>query len=238
MPPPFPLQAVTFPAITKHTATVIFVHGLGDSGHGFRPIADMFRADSGISHIKWIFPHAPSRPVTANLGMNMPSWYDIKSFAFRAAEDEEGMMQTVESLSLIIRKEIESGIPPSRIIIGGFSQGSAMALLTGLTQDLNVRGVVALSGWVPLRHRFKGLSRAALSTPIFWGQGSNDPIVKLPLTNESLDVLKNAGFKVNSGVVEQTDISYNYYQGVGHRTVHEELHDLKEWIKMVIPQLY
>ncbi|THV08198.1 lysophospholipase I [Dendrothele bispora CBS 962.96] len=236
MPNSPPVQSLTIPAITKHTATVILVHGLGDSGHGLTPIADMFRTDPGISHIKWIFPHAPSRPVAANLGMIMPSWFDVKSFAFGAAEDEEGMMRAVDSLSQIVRKEIELGVPSTRIVIGGFSQGSTISLLAGLTQDLNVRGVVTLSGWVPLQHKFKGLSQAALSTSIFWGQGSNDPIIKLPQTNESLDVLRDAGFKINSGVVEPTDVSFNYYQGAGHRAVPEELHDLKEWLKMVLPQ--
>ncbi|KAF5332032.1 hypothetical protein D9758_014580 [Tetrapyrgos nigripes] len=231
-----PVPALTVSALTKHTATVIFVHGLGDSGHGWKPVADLFQADPAFGHIKWVFPHAPERAVTANMGMVMPSWFDIKSFAFRAAEDEEGMMETVKTLTQVVRKEMEYGIPPNRIVLGGFSQGAAMSLLTGLTQDLDLRGVVTLSGWVPLKHRFKGLSSAALDTSIFFGQGFNDPIVKMPLVRESLDTLRDAGFTINNDVVKSTDISYNVYNGAGHSTVPAELEDLKKWLKHVLPQ--
>lgn len=95
--------------------------------------------------------------VTANMGMQMPAWFDLMSFSFESAEDESGMLRTVSSVNQLISAEIDSGIDPGRIVIGGFSQGAAISLLTGLTSERKLAGVVALSGWVVLRNKMKAV---------------------------------------------------------------------------------
>ncbi|ESK86807.1 lysophospholipase i [Moniliophthora roreri MCA 2997] len=230
------LESITVPAIKKHTATVIFVHGLGDTGHGWKPVADMFQSDPSLAHIKWVLPHSPQRPVTANMGMIMPSWFDIESFGFKTSEDEHGMMESVRSLTQLIDAETKSGLSANRIVLGGFSQGAAMSLLTGLTSEKRLAGVVALSGWLPLEEKFKAsLSSHATSVPIFWGHGTSDPLVRLDLANESVDALKSFGFSVHSGVQDVTGLSFNTYHGVAHSTNIQELSDLKTWISKVLP---
>uniref|UniRef100_A0A0W0FQ38 Acyl-protein thioesterase 1 n=1 Tax=Moniliophthora roreri TaxID=221103 RepID=A0A0W0FQ38_MONRR len=214
------LESITVPAIKKHTATVIFVHGLGDTGHGWKPVADMFQSDPSLAHIKWVLPHSPQRPVTANMGMIMPSWFDIESFGFKTSEDEHGMMESVRSLTQLIDAETKSGLSANRIVLGGFSQGAAMSLLTGLTSEKRLAGVVALSGWLPLEEKFK----ASLSSH-----------ATLDLANESVDALKSFGFSVHSGVQDVTGLSFNTYHGVAHSTNIQELSDLKTWISKVLP---
>ncbi|KAG7097389.1 hypothetical protein E1B28_004739 [Marasmius oreades] len=233
------LEYITVPAVKKHTATVIFVHGLGDSGHGWKPVAEMFSADPSLSHVKWVLPHARPRPVTANMGMVMPSWFDIKSFTFRAAEDEEGMMESVRYLTTLIDAEVASGLQPERIVLGGFSQGAALSLLTGLTlKELKLGGVVVLSGWLPLREKFKAsMSSHATSLPVFWGHGTSDPLVRLELAKASVDALKSFGFTVTSGISEIKGLSYNTYSGVEHSADPKELQDLEGWISKVLPAL-
>jgi predicted esterase len=137
----------------------------------------MFSSDNELAHIKWVLPHAyvtwlpqlmlslltrlcaarPTKPVTANFGMEMPSWFDIYSFGFDSKEDEAGMLQTRSALNALISDEVDNGTPPERVILGGFSQGAAMSLLTGLTGERKLGGVVCLSGWLPLREKFKAV---------------------------------------------------------------------------------
>ncbi|KIK67623.1 hypothetical protein GYMLUDRAFT_36362 [Collybiopsis luxurians FD-317 M1] len=230
------LKFLTTPAAKKHTATVIFVHGLGDTGHGWKPVADMFRTESSLGHIKWVLPHSPLSPVTANMCMVMPSWFDIKSFGFKDEEDEKGMLTSRASLAQLIDAELDAGIPASRIILGGFSQGGAMSLLTGLTSDKQLAGIVCLSGWVPIRSTMqKMLAPHATSMPIFWGHGSADPLVKPKLAEESIEFLKSVGISVaKSG--GSAGLSHNVYPGVGHSTNMQELEDLKAWIAKVVPE--
>jgi lysophospholipase-1 len=119
--------------------------------------------------------YSPIRPVTANMGIEMPSWYvsactiplsgtdvfqrfDIYSFGFNTDEDEKGMLESVSDINALIAEEVNSGLDPSRIILGGFSQGGTMSLLTGLTSERKLGGLVVLSGWLPLRNKFKTVS--------------------------------------------------------------------------------
>ncbi|KAK7049743.1 hypothetical protein VNI00_005774 [Paramarasmius palmivorus] len=162
--------------------------------------------------------------------------FDIKSFGFKSEEDEEGMMESVRSLTQLIDAEIKSGLTPNRIVLGGFSQGAAMSLLAGLTSEKRLAGIVALSGWLPLKEKFKAsLSPHATSIPIFWGHGTADPLVRLDLAKESVDTLKSFGFDVHSGVQDTRGLSFNTYAGVAHSTNIQELSDLKTWIGKVLP---
>ncbi|KAJ7044826.1 Phospholipase/carboxylesterase/thioesterase [Mycena alexandri] len=229
-----PLKFITVPALSKHTATVIFVHGLGDTGAGWKPVADMFKSE--LPYVKWVLPNAPSMPVTANGGMVMPSWFDIYSFDFDGKEDQAGMLKTSHALNQLITAEVDNGIPANRIVLGGFSQGAAMSLLTGLTAERKLAGLAVLSGWLPLHKIFKSMaSEHAASTPIFWGHGSADPLVQYKMGRSSADFLiKEIGTPAASGG-EVKGLSFNTYDGVGHSTNQKELDDLKSWLKKALP---
>jgi len=218
---------------------VIFVHGLGDSGHGWEPVAHMISKDSELNHVKWVLPHAPSKPVTANFGMVMPSWFDIKSFTFTAEEDETGMLESSRQLNEIIATEVDAGIDASRIVLGGFSQGGAMSLLTGLTSERRLAGLAVLSGFLPLRHKFKAmLSDQAKSTPIFWGHGLNDPLVTYDLCETSVAFLKDECKIKQLGDSDQdvAGIRCKAYEGMEHSSCPKELDDLRSWLKSVVPR--
>lgn len=214
------LKFISIPAVTRHTATVIFMHGLGDTGWGWEPVAKMLRTDAGLGHVKWVLPHARPRPVTANMGMTMPAWFDIYSFGFDGREDESGILETRVELSGLIRAEVDSGIDANRIVVGGFSQGGAMALLTGLTSEFKLGGVVVLSGWLPLRHKLAAMAGPhAKSVPIFWGHGEQDPIVGIELGRAS------------TRLVESTMIEFHSYPTLAHSASEEELEELQRWLK-------
>ncbi|KAF8272468.1 Phospholipase/carboxylesterase [Lactarius quietus] len=230
-----------FNSISKHTATVIFLHGLGDTGHGWgQPVSAIFGKDPGLSHIKWILPHAPAIPVTANFGATMPAWFDIRSFDFSTGEDEDGMLRTVSYINGLISAEVDSGIDPGRIVVGGFSQGAAMSLLCGLTSERKLGGVVSLSGWFVLKSKIKAMcSSHASSNSIFWGHGTADPLVKFALGKDSVDYLKDT-----LGVPEAPDapgatsskgVTFKPYAGLQHGADAQELDDLAAWLKKTLP---
>ncbi|KAG6910143.1 hypothetical protein DXG01_012902 [Tephrocybe rancida] len=231
------VKSLTVPSIAKHTATVVFVHGLGDTGRGWKPVADMFKDDPGLAHVKWILPHSPIRSVTANMGMEMPSWFDIYSFGFNTDEDEVGMLQSARMINQLIDTEVASGTDPSRIVLGGFSQGATMSILTGLTGERKLAGIAVLSGWLPIRHKFKSLASShASSIPVFWGHGSVDPLVKFEYCKGSADFLANElAIPRSTSPDQHKGLSYHLYEGMGHTTNPQELNDLREWIKKALP---
>ncbi|KAG5648792.1 hypothetical protein DXG03_000141 [Asterophora parasitica] len=242
------LKFLTVSPTSKHTATVIFVHGLGDTGHGWKPVADMFRTDPALAHVKWILPHSPVRSVKANMGMEMPSWCVSLPAApqtpanrtdqYIDGPDEMGMLQSARLINQLITAEVDSGTPPSRIVLGGFSQGATMSLLTGLTGERTLAGLVVLSGWLPLRSKFKAMaSPHASSIPVFWGHGSVDPLVKFQFCKDSSEFLTSQlGIPLvpNQPPNENKGLSYNIYDGMGHTTNQRELDDLKAWIKRAL----
>jgi len=231
------LKCLTIPAVAKHTATVVFVHGLGDTGHGWQPVADMFKVDPDLAHVKWVLPHSPVRPVKANMDIVMPSWFDIYSFGFDTDEDEKGMVDSARLINQVITSEIDSGIDANRIVLGGFSQGGTMSLMTGLTSGRKLAGLAVLSGWLPLRNKFKSMaSPNASSIPVFWGHGSVDPLVKAEYSKTSSEFLVHQlGMPIASSEDVKKGLSYHVYDGIGHTATPKELADLKEWIKKVIP---
>ncbi|EPT00790.1 hypothetical protein FOMPIDRAFT_47068 [Fomitopsis schrenkii] len=232
------LRFLTVNARTKHTATVIFIHGLGDSGHGWKPVADMFSRDAGLGHIKWVLPHAPTMAVSANRGMQMPSWFDIFDFDARAPEDEAGMLKAVTSINKLIQAEVDAGIPSNRILIGGFSQGGAMSLLTALTAERKFAGVAVLSGWLPLSKKMKAMATPNNThTPMFWGHGEDDPLIEYQTMGlSSIQFLKNElGIKsADPQAPEKGGLTFFSYEDIPHSTSTEELRDLQEWLKRVM----
>ncbi|KAM5542330.1 hypothetical protein V8D89_003789 [Ganoderma adspersum] len=234
-----PLKFLTVAPVTKHTATVIFVHGLGDDGYGWQPVANMFAKDPSLQHVKWILPHAPHARVTANGGMEMPAWFDIYEFAsLNPREDEEGMLKTVHNLNQLISAEVDADIPANRIVLGGFSQGAAMTLLTGMTSERRLGGLAVLSGWLPLREKVKSmLSEHARKIPVFWGHGTADPLVRFDRAKQSLEALENQlGIKkATPETVLEGGIEFHAYNGLQHSADPQELEDLKTFLKKVIP---
>ncbi|KII95275.1 hypothetical protein PLICRDRAFT_97562 [Plicaturopsis crispa FD-325 SS-3] len=234
-----PLKTLIVQPVVKHSATVIFVHGLGDTGFGWKPVADMFQSDPKCHHIKWVLPHSPTKPVTANMGMEMPSWFDIISFGFDSEEDSKGMLETVHSLNQLITAEVDSGIEPGNIVLGGFSQGATMSLLTGLSSERKLGGIVVLSGWLPLRDRFKAMAGPhARTTPIFWGHGLVDPLVRYQFGVDSVAYLK-AALGIPEAPAASTGkpqgLDFRSYDGVGHSTNQKELDDLRAWLARALP---
>ncbi|KAF5333101.1 hypothetical protein D9611_002680 [Ephemerocybe angulata] len=231
------LKKIVIPARTKHTATVIFVHGLGDTGHGLKPLADMFREDPALHHVKWVLPHSPIRTVTANMGIEMPSWFDIYSFGFNTEEDEKAMLESASSINQLITAEVDDGIEPGRIILGGFSQGGTMSILTGLTGERKLGGICVLSGWLPLRNKFKSMAGPHVSsTPIFWGHGAIDPLVTMQMTKDSVEFLtKTLGIPEADTSGTPKGLEYHRYENLGHSTTHQELEDIKAWLIKAVP---
>ncbi|KAI7819431.1 acyl-protein thioesterase-1 [Gamsiella multidivaricata] len=218
------LSSVVQKASGKHTATLIFMHGLGDSGSGWATIGEEL---TGIlPHVKFIFPNAPSMPVTMNHGMHMPSWYDIKNLSKvddDKEQDEQGMLKSNQQLMQIVREEVEvAGIPANRIVIGGFSQGCVMGLLLSLTSEFKFAGVVALSGYLPLHSKiFNMATEANKKTPIFWGHGDADQVVRYEYGQRSVEQLQKHKYAVR----------FNTYPDLGHGFGLEEFRDLSAFLR-------
>ncbi|THG97483.1 hypothetical protein EW026_g4529 [Hermanssonia centrifuga] len=222
------------------------VQGLGDSGHGWQPVATMFGSDPAMQHIKWVLPHAtrladvatdrPNMPVTANGGMRMPSWFDIIQFG-SGIEDEPGMLKTVRLLNEIITAEVDAGIPANRIIIGGFSQGGAMSLLTGLTTERKLGGIVAMSAWLPLKNKIKAMvGDHANKLPIFWGHGKDDPLIRFKWATESIDFMKSNLGTQEATAEDNTGLEFHAYDDLVHSANDKEIVDLQVWLQKAIPE--
>ncbi|KAK9478470.1 Phospholipase/carboxylesterase/thioesterase [Lipomyces japonicus] len=222
------MSAVRVPAIAEHTATFIFMHGLGDSGSGWKFLADDYRRRKALEHVEFVFPNAPKQKVTLNFGLEMPSWFDIISLdKIEAQEDSQGMLESVRSLRRFIDIELEKGIKPERIIIGGFSQGCTISLLTGLTSDIKLGGVVALSGFIPMRSRIANLHKEkGVELPFFVGHGTNDPVVKYEYGVYTKTVLDQLNLPVE----------FHEYKGLTHSAAPQELDDLLAFLNKTIPK--
>ncbi|KAI5474162.1 hypothetical protein MNV49_004074 [Pseudohyphozyma bogoriensis] len=226
-----PPQQMVVEALGKHTATVIFSHGLGDTARGWYPVAKELQ--SRFRHIKWILPTAPIDRVTLNAGMSMNSWFDIKTLmppspGVPTDEDEAGMLKSVSRIQQIIADEVDAGIDASRIVVGGFSQGACISILTGLTSERKLAGIVSLSGWLGLSDKAKSMATDhAHKLPILWGHGNADNIVRYSWGSDSIKALQKMGFK---------DIDFHTYPGMGHSFCDEEQDHLTAFIAKVLPE--
>ncbi|KAI0125292.1 Phospholipase/carboxylesterase/thioesterase [Xylariales sp. AK1849] len=229
------LPPLLFPPAKRHTATVIFVHGLGDTGYGWSSAVENWRRRSRLEEVKFILPHAPQIPITCNGGMRMPGWYDILALTgvtddLRKTQDEAGIVVSREYLRGLIQAEIDSGIPPERIVLGGFSQGGAMALLTGLTAKVKLAGIVGMSSYLPLDSKLPELLKETnlnKKTPILMCHGSVDEVVPTAFGKESSEILKKTGFNV----------AYKQYPGMGHAACLEELDEVEAFLGSQLPAL-
>ncbi|KAF9286815.1 hypothetical protein BGZ88_008881 [Linnemannia elongata] len=221
------LTAVVHDATTKHTATVIFLHGFGDSGAGWAPVGEQL--SDYVPHVKFIFPNAPALPITANGGMRSPAWYDIKSLStIQHEQDEQGLLRSRQQVMELVREEVDKNkIPANRIVLGGFSQGCVLSLLVALTSEYKFAGVTALSGYVPLHTKIMTMvSDANRKTPIFWGHGDADQVVKYKYGEQSVEFLKENKYSVR----------FRTYPRMGHSACPQELGDLLTFFNEVIPE--
>jgi phospholipase/carboxylesterase len=204
---------------------VIWLHGLGADGNDFVPIVRELDL-SGSQAIRFIFPTAPTMPVTINGGYVMRAWYDIFTPDLVRREDEPGLRASQALVEALIAKEKARGIPAERIVLAGFSQGCAMTLQTGLRHPEKLAGLMCLSGYLPLAAMIEAERHAANhATPIFMAHGRQDPVVVIPRAEQSRDMLKALGH----------DIEWHEYQ-MQHSVCQEEVDDIGQWLARVLPK--
>jgi phospholipase/carboxylesterase len=176
-------------------AAVIWLHGLGADGHDFEPIVPELRLSPSLQ-LRFVFPHAPVRPVTLNQGMRMRAWYDILRLG-GGPEDETGIRDSQRLVEGLIHQQVQTGINESRIVLAGFSQGGAIALQTALRHCAPLAGVLALSTYLPLADKLKDeLKKETRSVPIFMAHGLYDDIIPLARAEQSRKLLADSGYNV------------------------------------------
>ncbi len=191
------LQTVEVQTGPKPVASVIWLHGLGADGHDFEPIVPELRLPTELP-LRFVFPHAPVRPVTLNNGYPMRAWFDIVKIGLHQPRDLVGMEASRASVERLIAREQERGIPDARIVLAGFSQGGALALYTGLQHAGRLAGIMALSTYLPLGEGVDiTIAAANAHTPIFYGHGTQDPVVPLQLGEFTRNWLTQQGCMVN-----------------------------------------
>ena len=187
------LPYVEIESAPQPTAAVIWLHGLGADGHDFASLVPELDL-SGCPPIRFVFPHAPSMPVTVNGGYVMPAWYDILGPNLISQQDAAGIQASERAIVALIAHEVARGIPAEHIVLAGFSQGCAMALHTGLRLPHRLAGIMALSGYLPLVDRLAAERHPAnAQTPVFMAHGTQDPVVVLARGEASRDALATLG---------------------------------------------
>lgn len=190
------LPRIEIESAPQPTAAVIWLHGLGADGNDFAGLVPELDL-SACPPIRFVFPHAPSIPVTINGGYVMPAWYDIRGTDLVSRQDDAGIRHSSNAIEALIEHEAARGIPCENIVLAGFSQGCAMALHTGLRFKHQLAGIMALSGYLPLADTFTAERHPAnASTPIFMAHGSMDPVVAPARGEASRDLLSGLGYKV------------------------------------------
>ncbi len=219
------MQAGTSPGTTPG-ASLIVLHGLGADGNDFVPVAQELDL-AALGGVRFVFPHAPLRPVTMNGGFVMRAWYDIATAPGTPGprrEDEAGLRASQQQIEALIAREIARGMPAERIVLMGFSQGCAMALLTGLRHGQRLAGLAGLSGYLPLAASTAAeRSSANAEVPIFMAHGRDDPMVGIERATASRDALRALGY-----AVEWHDYA------MPHSVCMEEIADLNRWLLRVL----
>lgn len=211
---------------TEPDSSVVLLHGLGADGHDFEPIVP--ELDLGQASVRFVFPHAPVRPVTVNGGMAMRAWYDIVSLDRHGPQDEQGIRESGELMRALIEREHERGIDYSRIVAAGFSQGGAIALHTALRFPHRLAGVMGLSTWLPLeqtleREVLTGRSFQPAELPVFIAHGTADQMIPIRFGRHSAEAIKSAGF----------DVEWHEYP-MAHAVCPAEITAMREWLGRVL----
>lgn len=217
------LETLDFLTGESPTASIIILHGLGADANDFVPVAQQLDLRA-IGDVRYVFPNAPVRAVTINGGMRMQAWYDILGVDLVRREDEKGLRESIIDVQALIDREIAAGIPASRIVLAGFSQGCAMTLLAGLRAPQRLAGLVGLSGYLPLAATtLVERSEANRDVPVFLGHGRSDPIVALARGIATRDALLDLGYSVE----------WHDYP-MQHSVSQEEIADLHAWLLKVL----
>ena len=205
-------------------SSVIWMHGLGADGHDFEPVVDELDLDR-LPPTRFVFPHAPERPVTINGGYVMRAWYDILYVdSIDRKVDLNGIRDSRAQIDALIAREIRRGVPAEHIVLAGFSQGGAMAYTTGLTQPNTLAGIIALSTYIPsLDYLNEHRHPANQHTPVFAGHGEFDNIVPVALGQRAVDTLKAHG----------QPVSWHTYPMM-HAVCIEEIQAIGQWLRSVL----
>ncbi len=219
----YELELVVVDATEEHTSTVIWLHGLGASGDDFEPIVPMME----MPHTRFVFPHAPILPVTINMGMRMPAWYDILTLEWdsEAREDERTIRNSAELVVELLEAEHARGIPYDRIVLAGFSQGGALALHVGTRYPQTLAGIMILSAYEVLSETYDNEAHDANSeTAMLFCHGVYDPMVPVLMGRGALERMVERG----------NPCEWNGYR-MGHEVVLDELQRIKDWLDDSIP---
>lgn len=215
---------MTLECVQRETApnprhAVIWLHGLGADGHDFEPIVPQLLQPEWPP-LRFVFPHAPVRPITLNGGMPMRGWYDIAGFDLAQRQDEPGVRASIGEVGKLIAREVARGVPAGNIVLAGFSQGGAIALAAGLRHAQTLAAILALSTYLPIADRTVNERDAAnFTTPVFMAHGAFDPVVPQKLGERSRDQLREWGYTVD----------WRSYP-MAHQVCPQEIVDLAEFL--------
>jgi phospholipase/carboxylesterase len=213
---------VTLAPAGTPAGTVIVLHGLGADGWDFVPVVNELRLPDALP-LRFVFPHAPVRPVTVNAGYEMRAWYDIREFTITGREDLEGITDATDRVQRYVEVERDHGIAPAQVVLAGFSQGGAVALHAGLRSRERLAGIVALSTYLPFKARLQAeVSQTNRDLPILMCHGSADPVVSVELGQMSRDALKEHGYEVE----------WHAYP-IGHEICLPEIQQVSRWLQAV-----
>ncbi|KAB8043770.1 alpha/beta hydrolase [Janthinobacterium aquaticum] len=217
------LETIELDSAPNPTVSIIWMHGLGADGNDFVPLVKELDL-RGCPGIRFIFPSAGTMPVTINNGYVMRAWYDILVSDLVRREDENGLRASQAQIEALIAREKARGIPASKIILAGFSQGCAMTLQTGLRHPEALAGLMCLSGYLPLADKTAAeRTPASLNTPVFMAHGVADPVVQIARAEQSRDLLTGMGYQVE----------WHTYR-MQHSLCQEEINDIGAWLKKVL----
>lgn len=200
-------------------ASVIWLHGLGADGHDFEPIVPHLRLPNGPD-LRFIFPHAPIRPVTINGGAPMRAWFDIVSLSANGRHDEAGFEEALATVRELIAGQVAAGIDSRRIVLAGFSQGGAVAIHAALTQQRPLAGLMVLSSFLPFAERLQVQRHPNNSQlPILMCHGQNDPMLPTSLGRATRDTL----------IAMDYPVQWHSYP-MGHAVCPEEIGDIRRFL--------
>ncbi len=220
---PADLQVIERQTGADPKATIIILHGLGADGNDFVPFTSELDL-SAVGPVRFVFPHAPTRPVTINGGHVMRAWYDILGVDLVKREDEQGLRESQAQITALIDREVGRGMPANRIVLGGFSQGCAMTLQTGLRYPQRLAGLLGMSGYLPLGNTLEAeRSDANRLVPVFMAHGQFDDIIPIARATRSRDALHALGY----------DVEWHDYP-MPHSVVMDEIADIGRWLVKVL----
>ncbi len=215
-------EAIEIESAPSPDAAVLWLHGLGADGHDFEPVVPELRLPREL-RVRFVFPHAPVRPVTLNMGMRMRAWYDIVQLG-GGREDEAGIRDSQAQLEALVARERARGVAAARIVLAGFSQGGAIALHTGLRHGERLAGILALSTYLPLAGTLAAEASAAnRDVPLFMAHGNYDDIIPIERARQSRRALEALG----------TRIEWHEYP-MPHSVCGEEIADIAAWLRAVL----